>query len=64
MLWEELLCRESCKLIPVVPVFCVCVFIPGHSGSGSNRVDFTPGPYASCFLMQFSRGTELTMPKS
>lgn len=37
MLWEELLCRESCNLIPVVPVFCVCVFIPGHSGSDSHR---------------------------
>lgn len=37
MLWEELLCRESCNLIPVVPVFCVCVFIPGHSGSDSQR---------------------------
>lgn len=44
MLWEELLCRESCNLIPVVPAFCVCVFIPGHSGSDSNRVDFTQVP--------------------
>lgn len=37
VLWEELLCRESCNLIPVVPVFCVCVFIPGHLGSDSHR---------------------------
>lgn len=46
VLWEELLCRESCNLIPVVPLFCVCVFLfPGIRGQ------IHTGPHASCFLM-------------
>lgn len=53
MLWEELLCRESCNLIPAVPAFCVCVFIPGRPGSVQTGQVLPRSPWSPA---RFSRG--------